>query len=399
MHVRLFVAVLAGAAVVAAPSRADDETTQALAVLKKVSREGKGNEDAGAAWKAVVGKGAAALVPTLTAMTDDNPTATNWLRTAAEAIAQNEKAAGRKLAADQLEAVVVNTKLSASGRRLAYELLVAQDPDAKAKLLPKFIDDKSPDLRREAIENQLETLEKLARPSIKADLEKLFAATRDKDQVELLAKKLGDNGGKADITAHFGFVTATAVIGPFDAPESKGFTIAYPVDKATDAKGSFKGRDGAELKWLPGTTGEKYGTFDLNKLLGKHKNAVGYALAIIVAEQETPCEIRVASPTSVKIFLNQKELFGRDEYHHGAPLDAHVGKGTLKKGENVIVLKVCQNDQKEAWAQNWQFQMRICDDTGGPLAGLTQLPPTGGKAIPLGTLTAAPEPEEKKEKK
>ena len=39
---------------------------------------------------------------------------------------------------------------------------------------------------------------------------------------------------------------------------------------------------------------------------------------MIVAEKDTPCDIRVTSITSVKIFLNGKELFGRDEYHHGA---------------------------------------------------------------------------------
>ena len=75
-------------------------------------------------------------------------------------------------------------------------------------------------------------------------------------------------------------------------------------------------------------------------LVGKHKDAVAYALAVIVADKETPCSIRVTSITSVKIFLNQKELFGRDEYHHGAPFDANVTRGTLKAGENVIVLKV-----------------------------------------------------------
>ena len=67
------------------------------------------------------------------------------------------------------------------------------------------------------------------------------------------------------------------------------------------------------------------------------------------------------------IFLNGKQLFAREEYHHGNPFDAHAGKGVLKKGENVILLKVCQNNQREEWAQTWQFQLRVCDATGGPL--------------------------------
>ena len=41
-----------------------------------------------------------------------------------------------------------------------------------------------------------------------------------------------------------------------------------------------------------------------------------------------------------------------------------TARGTLRKGKNVILLKVCQNEQTDAWAQNWQFQLRICDPVG-----------------------------------
>ena len=40
------------------------------------------------------------------------------------------------------------------------------------------------------------------------------------------------------------------------------------------------------------------------------------------------------------------------------------GKAKLKEGTNKIVVKICQNDQKQPWAQNWMFQVRICDATG-----------------------------------
>jgi hypothetical protein len=399
MHVRYALVAALAVALVATPApAADDETARALAAIRAVSKEGKGNDDAGPAWKTVVSRGGAALFPTLEAIDDANPTAANWLRTAVDAIAEGEKAAGRKLPADKLEAFATNAKFAPSARRIAYELLVAQDPSAKARLLPGFLNDRSAELRRDAIANELEILERVARPSIKADLEKLFAASRDKDQVELLAKKLKEHGVKPSISEHFGFVTFASLVGPFDAPGSKGFDTAYPADSAKDAAGNFTGKDNAEIKWGAFNTADKYGTFDLNTMLGKHKNAVAYALAVVVADKDMPCEIRVTSPTSVKIFLNQKELFGRDEYHHGAPLDAHVGRGVLKKGENVIVLKVCQNDQKDSWAQSWQFQMRVCDETGGALP-LEQKATIDGKTktVKLGwQAETAPDKEEKK---
>ena len=162
MHLRYCIAVLLGVALVTAPAPADDDTARALAAIKAVKKEGKGNDDAGPAWKTLVSKGAAALLPTLEAFDDANPTATNWLRTAVDAIAEGEKAAGRKLPADKLEAFATNAKFAPSARRIAYELLLTQDPAAKARLLPGFLNDKSPELRRDAIAAELDILETLA---------------------------------------------------------------------------------------------------------------------------------------------------------------------------------------------------------------------------------------------
>ena len=37
----------------------------------------------------------------------------------------------------------------------------------------------------------------------------------------------------------------------------------------------------------------------------------------------------------------------------------------IGKGRNTILLKVCQNEQADAWAQVWDFQLRVCDAVGG----------------------------------
>jgi len=85
------------------------------------------------------------------------------------------------------------------------------------------------------------------------------------------------------------------------------------------------------------------------------------------AEQETPVEIRFGCICAVKIYLNGKEVFAREEYHHGQRFDQYLSTGTLKAGRNEILLKVCQNNQTDSWAQDWKFQLRLCDATGGSL--------------------------------
>ncbi|QJW95103.1 hypothetical protein [Frigoriglobus tundricola] len=399
----LLSAALAVALAVLPVRATDDETTRALSALKSVTKEGKGNEDAGPAWKTLVSKGGAALMPALEAFDDTNPTATNWLRAAVDAIAEKETTAGHKLPVEKLEAFAKDTKHAPSARRVAYELLVSQDATAKDRLLPGFLNDKSADLRRDAVARELGAIEKAARPSLRADLEKLFAYARDKDQVDLIAKKIGETGGAASVSEHFGFVTHAAVVGPFDSTGGKGFATAYPPEAARDASGTFKGKGGAEVKWVTADTTDKYGKFDLNRIVPKgaaqdrYTDAVAYALAVVVAEAETPCEIRVASATAVQIFLNGKKLFEREEYHHGDALDANIGRGVLKKGENVIVLKVCQNSQDQEWARVWSFQMRVCDETGGPLPLKQKITADNkDKIVPLGYIPDAPATKEEK---
>jgi hypothetical protein len=107
---------------------------------------------------------------------------------------------------------------------------------------------------------------------------------------------------------------------------------------------------------------------DFNKLIAKNKNEVAYAYTEVEAPQALTAQIRVGSYNAVKIFLNGKEVFGRDEYHHGMSQDQHIGTGAFVAGTNKILLKLCQNNQTEQWAQNWGFQCRICDDIGGAVA-------------------------------
>lgn len=393
-------ALAAVALAVGGVSAADDETARALTTIKSVSKEGKGNDAAGLAWKALVGKGGPALLPTLEAMDDGNATASNWLRSAVDAIVQSEKDAKRPLPADKLEALAKDTKFAPSARRIAYELLIAQVPEAKEKLLAGFVNDVSADLRRDAVAAEL------AKNPAKAELEKLFATARDLDQVELIAKKLeDDHKSPVSVTEHFGFVTHWSVIGPFDSTGGKGFATPYTPETVATATGTFKGKGDAEVTWKatvagvgrsPMSAGKVYSMVDLNAVLGKHKESVAYLLAVVVSEKETPCVLRGGSQNAVQFFINGQKVFEREEYHAGTTMDQHAGKGTLKAGPNVIVVKVCQNNQQEPWAQVWGAQLRVCDHTGGPIPGLTQLVGDKKEAVKLGFAPAGANDKEDK---
>jgi hypothetical protein len=361
----------AGVAGAASLAEADKLLTQ----IKAVSREGAGNQEAGAAWKQLVSLGGDALLPTLAAMDDATPPAANWLRSAVTALAEKETAAGKKLPADQLEAFVKDRKHNPAARRVAYELLVQADAKTPERLLPGMLDDPSIELRRDAVARAMRLAERLEGEKAKAEYAKLFAAVRDEEQAKKIAKALETNGGKADLVAQFGIVTKWVVAGPFDGPKASGFKTPHPPEAKIDLAAAYKGKGDAEVKWKQYTVEvdpksydlDAVGEVDLNKAIGKHKDAVAYAYTVLETDKELPVEVRYGCINASKLFLNGKQVSAREEYHHGENFDQYVAKVTLKPGKNDLLVKVCQNDQKEPYAQVWQFKLRVCDATGGPV--------------------------------
>lgn len=115
-----------------------------------------------------------------------------------------------------------------------------------------------------------------------------------------------------------------------------------------------------ELTWRNITATTNY--FDLNAILNSvNDRAAGYMVTYIECDNDRPDVIMaVASNDEGRIYFN-----GVDIYLFSEPrtlmLDADKGKVTLKKGINVIVFKVI-NEQNA-----WQGAMRLLDQSGAPL--------------------------------
>ena len=368
-----------------------------LEAITSVSREGQGNEAAAQGWKAVTSAGVPALIPTLAAFPNASPTAANWLRTAVDAIVEAELKAGRPLPLRELNAFLTDTKQHPAARRIAFEILSRQAPEETAKKLLTMITDPSVEIRRDAIAARMKAAESLTGNAKKTEYELLFAASRDKDQAEELQKLLKATGGNADLTRHFGYITEWQVVGPFDNTDGTGFAKAYPPEAGVDFAAKYRGKTGEEMTWKPVQSAATYGTIDLNVDLDKFKDACAYAATDIIIEKDTPAEIRLNTPNSVQVFLNGAKVYEHEEYHHGDRFDQYSVTVTLKAGKNRLLVKVCQNDQKEPWAQKWQFALRICDATGGALP-LKQIVIRDGQEMTIapGAIKPLPPKEESK---
>jgi hypothetical protein len=338
------------------------DLTPALASIRSVGTEGKGHAEAVAAAKVASQAEAGQLAQILVAMDGANPVATNWLRVAAESVAQRAVAAGKLPQAD-LEAFLADTKHSPRGRRLAYELVATVDPSAEGRLIPKLLDDPSLELRRDAVAQLLTTAGKADKPDSLELYQRAFRHSRDLDQIKTAAAKLKDLGSDPAIALHMGYVMNWRLIGPFDNLDDKGWDVAYPPETKVDLAAELHGQKG-KVRWLSHVTSDEFGRVDVNKVLANHKGAIAYACVEFMADRDQLCDLRLGTPNANKVWLNGELVGSAHVYHANATIDQYISKGRLKRGKNTILVKLCQNEQTEAWAQEWVFQLRVCDAIG-----------------------------------
>ncbi len=343
------------------------DTESLLRTIKSVGREGQGNKAAGRAVQELSQQDSAVLLAVLSSFGDANPLAANYLRSAAESLADRILKSGKSLPAAPLEQLIGDKEQDPRARRLAFELLARVDDSAPDRLISGMLLDPSADFRRDAVARLIESGERRLKDKnadeAKADFKKALSGATDDDQVKAIAKHLKELQEEIDLKKHFGFLTEWRVIGPFDNVGLKGFDTVYPPEEKLDLTAALTGQKG-EVRWESFTTDHEYGIFNIAKLISPHKGAVMYAVTEFHSPSARTVELRLGTPNAWKLWLNGKQLFGRDEYHRGMAIDQYRVRGELQSGANTILLKICQNEQSEDWAQRYEFQLRVADLSG-----------------------------------
>jgi hypothetical protein len=350
----------------ASPAAADDLKSQ-LDAIRAVGPLGAGHQAAIDACGKISQRKIGDLVTILSACDGANRLATNWICGAAETIVAQQLKSGGQLPLAELEKFAADTKHAPNARRLAYEWLAAADATAADRLIPGMLNDPALEFRRDAVARLLTQAEKdFAAQNRDAALtvyRAALAAARDVDQIKTITGRLKELGQPVEIATHFGFLMNWKAIGPFDNTAKSGFAVAYPPEREIDLTATYPGKAG-EVKWIDVETSDDYGLVDLNKGIGKHMGAVAYVAAQFVSPTARTVDIRFGSTNANKLWLNGKLLSENDAYHAGDGVDQYLAKGQLHAGQNTILLKVCQNEQTESWAQDWTFQLRVCDALG-----------------------------------
>jgi len=256
---------------------------------------------------------------------------------------------------------------------MAFDLIRRADAEAAERLVPGLLSDPSVDLRREAVTRLLGQAEGLAKADNKPGAVLLYRqaldAARDLDQIQRISAELRELGRKVDLTRHFGFLIDWEVVGPFHNKGRAGFAEVFGPEKDAGLGAEYAGLEG-KVGWKKYSTDDEYGMVDFNEPYGALKEVTGYAQTEFISASDRPAELRLGCKNAWKIWLNGELVFGRDEYHRGMRIDQYKLPVQLRKGANTILVKACQNEQKEEWTVQWQFQLRVCDATGTAIHSL-----------------------------
>lgn len=118
------------------------------------------------------------------------------------------------------------------------------------------------------------------------------------------------------------------------------------------------------MRWKEYVADSGEGLFDIGKLIENYKGSAMYAATSFHDDREREVEFRLTTKNAWKLWVNGELLFAREEYHRGIRFDQYRVRGTLKPGENVILLKILQDEQEPDWAQDYHFKLRVTDFSG-----------------------------------
>lgn len=320
--------------------------------------------------KRLQGDSSLKLIEVVQAMTDADPVQKNLLLGVAQSLLDRST----KPSETELQAIIKDTGLDAAARYWAFTALSGNDAKKREAMLHGMLEDPALELRYEAVKlAQAEVVKQkdagADAAQLKQSYRKLLVAARLPEQVQEIADKLKELEDEVDLLNHFGFIANWQVIGPFDNRKQAGFNVAYAPEvafassKSVDLKAQVDGKSG-KVAWQAASTKEKDGAVDLNPIFKNEKGAIAYAYGEFNLAKPVNCEVRLGCINANKVWVNGELKLSNEVYHAGAQIDQYVAPVKLAAGKNTILVKLCQNEQTEPWAQDWKFQLRFTDSSG-----------------------------------
>lgn len=351
------------------------QADQWIATIRMVGKEGQGNAEAKEAMRQLNLQSVDAVLPILKGMQGTSPLIKNWLRAAVEAIVDRSRQDSIPLPVMPLTDFLLDESNDTRARAMAFELIENNDPLAGEMLLRGMLNDPSNDLRRLAVQQWMDAGKEalsVGPSTARVIFRQALQYARDIEQIRFLADELEKMDHPVHIPHLLGFITDWRVIGPFHNLDRTGFDTVFPPEQTLDFKATYPGKSG-DVSWSLLESEDRLGMVDVNKAYpGLLKEVTAYAHHAFYSDTGRTAQLRLGCKNAWKIWLNGELLFGRDEYHRMAKVDQYILDVQLKAGKNDILIKLCQNEQVENWTVEWEFQLRVSDESGKAVHSLAR---------------------------
>jgi hypothetical protein len=177
-------------------------------------------------------------------------------------------------------------------------------------------------------------------------------------------------GRSDDFLQLLNFVNNFKIIGSFGRRNFDNFGTVFPPEKAIDFDANYAGAGSAgQVHWQTASV-DAVGYLDFLKHFSPGDWVCAYACCKVISPKAGPAQIRLGTNDTATVWLNGEKILSKNIERSAAP-DSDILPVRLEKGENTILIKVCNTER------SWGLYLRITDDQGNPLKSLKfqPLPP------------------------
>jgi hypothetical protein len=164
-----------------------------------------------------------------------------------------------------------------------------------------------------------------------------------------------------DFLETLNFVKTFKIIGPFGGKNSDTFNKVFPPEQEFNFNASYTASSG-RVKWRNASVDEK-GYLDFVKFFSPSDWVCAYAYCKVISPKATTAQLRIGTNDTVTLWFNGQKMLSKNIERTAAP-DSDIIPVNLKKGENTILIKVCNTEL------NWGLYLRITNRSGQFLEGL-----------------------------
>ena len=191
----------------------------------------------------------------------------------------------------------------------------------------------------------------------KSVLREKWISTDEMKQISRLIRE-----GKTDeFLQLLNFIKKFKIIGPFGHRNFDNFGTVFPPEEDIDFDADYAGSTG-RVRWQT-TSVDATGYLNFQKFLSPSDWVCAYACCKVISPKAGPAQIRLGTNDTATAWFNCGKILSKNIERSAAP-DSDILPVRLEKGENTILIKVCNTEL------SWGLYLRITDDQGDPLKGL-----------------------------